>query len=96
MEFLMIIGIIILSLWLLGQLGRWWLRRWVARNQQEFARRFGAMPNERQGGPRRTKTKKEGEVRVEQTVRMEKRVNERVGDYVEFEEVEITEEIIEE
>ncbi len=71
-----IILIIIVSLWLLGQLMRWWFKWWLKR-------RLTPREQPRQRRP-------EGEVRIEQTVRTEKKVNRNVGDYVEFEE-EITE-----
>jgi hypothetical protein len=69
--------IVILSFWLLWQLLKWWFRWWLGRK---------LAPREE---PRRRRP--EGEVRVEQTARTEKKVNRNVGDYVEFEEVEITE-----
>ncbi len=74
--------IIILSIWLLGKLGRWWLRRVVERRMQ------GGHPGRRQ----ERRSRPEGQVSVERTIRMEKRVNSNVGDYVEFEEVEVNNE----
>ncbi len=65
--------IIILSIWLLGRLWRWWFRRWLRRS----------MPNQEPRRPQR----REGEVHVEQTVCTEKKVSKTVGDYVEYEEI---------
>jgi hypothetical protein len=65
--------IVILSLWLLGQLGRWWLKWWLGRRLS---------PRKPQRPPR-----PEGEVRIEQTAHTGQKVNRSVGDYVEFEEV---------
>ena len=39
--FLTVILFVFLGFWLLGVLGRWGLRRWLARKQREFAERFG-------------------------------------------------------
>lgn len=67
---------ILLALWLLWRLLLLWFRWWLKR-------RLTPREQPRQRRP-------EGEVRVQQTVRTEKRVSRDVGDYVEFEE-EITE-----
>lgn len=88
------IFITILVIWLMGVLGRFLLRRWIARKQREFARQFGgAQYGGRTSG--RKNNRREGEVSVQQTAPAEKKVSKAVGDYVEFEEVEITEEITE-
>lgn len=67
-----VILIIILILWLLPKVLRWWLGRWVARRM----------------APPAEKRRKEGEVTVENCPPPQKKVARDVGDYVEFEEVE--------
>ena len=93
LEFLVIT---ILTIWLVGLLGRWLLQRWLQRKQREFAAQFGGggQPGGRAQGRRNTRP--EGDVSVQQTAPIHKKVNRGVGDYVEFEEVEIAEETIEE
>lgn len=93
------------GLWLLGVIGRWLLRDWIARKQREFQQQFGGDPaseDNRRGGFRgfyspfgntahQRKRGKEGEVTVTQnTRRSQYEVGKGVGEYVEFEEVEQT------
>lgn len=84
-------------MWLLGLLGRVLLRAWIVKKQRQFAEQFGPDAQYRQswtwtaGGSRRDPAK-EGEIKVRQTTQIEKKVSKAVGDYVEFEEVEIVEE----
>lgn len=93
------------GLWLLGVIGRWLLRGWIARKQREFQQQFGGDPaseDNRRGGFRdfyspfgntahQRKRGKEGEVTVTQnTRRSQYEVGKGVGEYVEFEEVEQT------
>lgn len=79
MEFILIT---ILTIWLVGLLGRWLLQRWVLRKQREFAEQFGGGT-----GQARRNSRPEGDVSVQQTAPIHKKVNRSVGDYVEFEEV---------
>lgn len=91
-DFLTFIFITILVIWVLGQLGRIFVRRWLAKKQREFAQQFGGpQPGGQPRNQSRRQSKKEGEVVVQQTAHLEKKVSKSVGDYVEFEEVEITE-----
>lgn len=88
----------IITVWLLGLLARFLLRRWVNKKQREFSERFGdgaqyGRQSHRGGGRSQRKTGNEGDIHVQQTVRIEKKVSNNVGEYVEFEEVEVTEEI---
>lgn len=93
--FLSFLFFLILGFYVVGVLGRWLLRRWIGKKQQEFAERFGGAFS---GGGRgyswnsgartRRPSPREGEVTVQQVSRApEKRVSSTVGDYVEFEEV---------
>lgn len=69
------------------------LRWWIEKKQREFASQFGG--GQSYGGSSRASSRnsaREGEIKVQQTASKEKKVNSRVGDYVEFEEeVEIKE-----
>ncbi len=92
MIFFQIIFFIFLGTYLLGFLGRLWLRWFVAKKQREFAE--GKNPGgffygtSFGGNNNKTKTKKEGEINVEQLKKpTEKKVKEKVGDYVDFEEL---------
>ena len=93
--FLSFLFFLILGFYVVGALGRWLLRRWIGKKQQEFAERFGgASGGEFRGyswnfGARtRRPSPREGEVTVQQISRVpKKRVSGTVGDYVEFEEV---------
>lgn len=87
----------IFVIWLLGLLGRVLLRVWLVKKQRQFAEQFGPDAQYRQsgwsraaGGQPRRDPAAEGEIRVRQTAPVEKKVSKAVGDYVEFEEVEIT------
>lgn len=92
--------IVVLSFWLFGLIIRWLLRRWIAKKQREFSERFGggqfggtgSASRSGTGSARRNNNNKEGEISVHQTAPVEKKVSKAVGDYVEFEEIEITEE----
>lgn len=90
MGFLSVIFIIVLGFYVLGILGRLWLRWWILRKQKEFAEgsaggfySYGSRSHQkkRSGG-------REGDVTVEKMPGAgSKRVSGNVGDYVEFEEV---------
>lgn len=90
-EFFSFIFISILVIWILGQVGKFFARRWIARKQREFAEQFGGAPAGGQGRGSTRRSRREGEVSVQQTMPVEKKVSKSVGDYVEFEEVEVTE-----
>ena len=102
--FLSIIFFTIITFWLLGKIGKWLLQAYVIRKQREMQEQFGSQGGYKTfsggnfrgfysfGGSGRQNRKSEGEVTVEQTHRAEGHtVNKKVGEYVEFEEVEITE-----
>lgn len=98
---LTVIFVIIASFYLLGLAGRILLRYWIRKKQREFAENFGEGQGGftfkqytwggRPAGSRSQRSARTGEVRVEETRRVEKRVNNKVGEYVEYEEVEVTE-----
>ncbi len=92
MEFLVIT---ILTIWLAGLLGRWLLQRWLQKKQREFAGQFGGGGQPRGRSSARRSDRPEGDVSVQQTAPIQKKVNKSVGDYVEFEEVETTEDTTE-
>lgn len=118
--FLTVILFIFVGFWLLGLIGKWLLRYWVAKKQREFQQQFGGDGNSsgqgggafggkgfggfytfggfpgggsadgRRAGETRQK-KREGEVTIEgESVKTEHQVGKGVGEYVEYEEVEIT------
>lgn len=102
--FLTVILFIFVGFWLLGIIGRWTLRWWIARKQREFQQQFGgdgkstggAFGNgafrgfyANFGGGGGRKKQNEGEVTVTRTTRRsEYQVSKGVGEYVEYEEVE--------
>lgn len=97
MEVLLTIILVAVGIfYLLGFIGRMVLRYWVRRKQREFSEQFGGSPFGQAGGfgqqssrQRQQKKKPEGEVSVQQTRKVEKRVSKDVGDYVDYEDVEI-------
>ncbi|MFI3330703.1 MAG: DUF4834 family protein [Rikenellaceae bacterium] len=91
---LQIICAIFIGFYILGLLGRLWLRWFIAKKQKEFAQgkqskgfyystSFGGKNNNNN----KTNTKKPGEINIEQIKTTEKKVNTKVGDYVDYEEV---------
>lgn len=84
MEFLTVILIIAAALYLLPRLLRWW----IGRKLRQFQQQAGGAAQARERSARRTP--REGEVKVETGTAPGKKVSERVGDYVEFEEVACT------
>ena len=102
--FLSIIFFTIIAFWLLGKISKWVLQAYIVRKQREMREQFGAEGGYKtfgggsfQGfygfggnGPRQAR-KDEGEVVVEQTQTEGHTVSKKVGEYVEFEEVEISE-----
>jgi hypothetical protein len=92
MGFLVFISCLILGIYLL----RWLFRQWLGRRMREIQRQ---MENSGTQGYYRTTSRekrerkpREGEIKVETGTAPGKKVNDRIGDYVEYEEVEITEE----
>lgn len=89
-----IILVTVLLFYLLRLVGRWALRYFIAKKQREFSERFsgnyggGEYRRGQQGAQESEKKRKEGEVTVHHTERVEKKVSSSVGDYVDFEEVE--------
>lgn len=85
----------ILGFYLLGYLGRLLLRIWIRRQQKKFGNDPGAFYRTYTWGAGQRKEqhaeRKEGEIFVDQSLKTEKKVKGSVGDYVEYEEVEITE-----
>ncbi len=102
--FLTVILFLFVGFWLLGIVGQWTLRWWIARKQREFQQQFGS-DGKAAGGTFRNgsfrgfyadfgsnrKKKREGEVTVTHTDRhSEYQVGKSVGEYVEYEEVKTT------
>ncbi len=91
MILLQIIFYIILTVYILGFLGRLWLRWFIAKKQREFnqGKNTGGFfySSSFGGNQSKTNTKKEGEINVEQVQQpTQKKVKEKVGDYVDYEE----------
>ena len=90
MNFWTFILVTILIFWLLGIVGRTAFGIWLHRRQRRFAGEFGGAQQGRNA--RRAAERREGYVSIRKTAFEEKTVNKNVGDYVEFEEIETTEE----
>lgn len=90
MGFLTIIFFILIFFYLLQWAVRVVLRWKINRIQRDMARNGGSAYS--RGSGQRQRVPREGEVRVETRTAPGKKVNERIGDYVEYEEVEIVEE----
>lgn len=89
MKFLMFLFFLFLALWFAGLLLRATFSRWLRRCTEEIDRTAKEAGRRTQGGARRGR---EGEVSVETTqAAISKKVSRSVGDYVEFEEIEIEE-----
>lgn len=93
-EFILISALVVYLIWTVA---KFLLKRYIARSQREFAERFGGAENgtfrqytwgagQRNGS---REQQKEGDVKVVDTGSNPKKVNNKVGDYVEFEEIEI-------
>jgi hypothetical protein len=80
--------ILFATFYLLQAIARLWFRRKVAKIQREM----GAQGTSRSNNTTSGRRMREGEVRVEPRKAPRRKVNERIGDYVEYEEVEIIEE----
>ena len=84
--------IVIFSIFAFFYLLQWAVRavlRWKLNSIQKEMARQGRQAQTR---GRRQRTPREGEVRVDAGKAPERKINERIGDYVEYEEVEIMEE----
>jgi Na+-transporting methylmalonyl-CoA/oxaloacetate decarboxylase gamma subunit len=88
MGFLKFLFILFVVVWFVGLVVRATFSRWLRRRTEEYNR--AASEAQRQA---RTRARREGDVTVEATrAETEKRVRGGVGEYVEFEEVTVTEE----
>jgi len=90
----------IIGFWLLGIISKWALRAFILRKQRQMEEQFGSggggfsgFGGFGRGGSHANTRKSEGEVTIEQTeVRQDGyTVNKKIGEYVEFEEVETAE-----
>ena len=90
MGFLKFLFFAIVGIWLLGLIIRAVFSRWLRRRTEEYNR---AAENARKEARRQARSnRREGEVTVDATEAVpEKKVSRGVGEYVEFEEVTITE-----
>lgn len=94
MRFISVILSIILGFYLLGIIGRLWLRYWIAKKQREFEKNgtMGGFSFKQYrwpgGGDRQERpSPKEGEIRVDKPGQTQKKVSGKVGDYVDYEEI---------
>ncbi len=94
-DFLSFILFVVLAFYLLGIVGRWFLRRWITRRQREFERAFGGHGASRPGSAG-NRGGRDGEVRVNAGSSAPRRVRSDVGEYVEYEEYGAAEETIDE
>lgn len=89
MTFLYFIFFLVVIVWLLGLIFRATVNRWLRRRTNEYNQ--AAKEAEREA-KRQARGKREGEVTIEATeAAFRKKVSQNVGDYVEFEEIEVTE-----
>ncbi|MDR0954920.1 MAG: DUF4834 family protein [Rikenellaceae bacterium] len=86
--FFEVVIFLIVGFYLLQWIVRLWLRRKVAKIRREMGEQGAAWGDNRTTDQRM----REGEVRVEPRKAPRRKVNERIGDYVEYEEVTIIEE----
>jgi hypothetical protein len=85
MKFLTVLFFIFAGLWFVGLIIRSTFSRWLRRRVEEYNQAAARAQREAR---RQSRGKREGEVTVEATeIAVEKRVNQGVGEYVEFEEV---------
>jgi Na+-transporting methylmalonyl-CoA/oxaloacetate decarboxylase gamma subunit len=88
MKFLTFLAFFLFGIWFVGLIIRSTFSRWLRRRTEEYNR--AAKEAQREA---RARSRREGEVTVEATrASVEKKVNRGVGEYVEFEEIKITEE----
>ncbi|MEG1793520.1 MAG: hypothetical protein RRZ64_08130 [Rikenellaceae bacterium] len=92
-NFLSFIFITILTIYLLGFLGRLFFRIWISRKLKEIERNGGASPNgqpffwSKSWGGAAPKSPKEGSVKVTKVTEDARTVDKKLGEYVEYEEV---------
>lgn len=89
--FFTVILFIILGFYLLGAILRLVLRVWLARKAKEFEK-SGGFSNfgggfQGFGSQQNSRPDHEGEIKVQKTEQEQKRVSEKVGEYVDFDEV---------
>ena len=96
MWFIEFILLTIICLYLLGWIGKKLLGWWLARKQRQFADKFGqgggftySWSNKYDTGKTNNQEQrnKEGEIHIQQTQIIQKKVSRNVGDYVEYEEI---------
>ncbi|MEG0500150.1 MAG: DUF4834 family protein [Rikenellaceae bacterium] len=92
--FLSVIFFIITGFYLLGAILRLVLRLWLTRKAKEFEKSggFGGFTSsgggfQGFGGQQESRKSNEGEIKVQKTEQEQKRVSEKVGEYVDFDEV---------
>lgn len=96
---LTVILVTVALFYLLRIVGGWALRYWIRKKQRQFSQQFGGDGaggdsrsfggySRRGAGDKREKTP-EGQVTIHKVKEVEKRVSRNVGDYVEFEEVDV-------
>jgi hypothetical protein len=78
MVFIKFLLIFLAVFYLLRLVGRWLLGSWIRSVQRQYGQAQGAS---------REKKMREGDVKVSGTVTGNRKVNEKIGDYVDFEEV---------
>lgn len=89
-NFLSILFFVVAGFYLLGWIGRMLLRWFIlsqARKMEQGGATFRGFTWSSGGSSNHKTEKKEGEVRVERKVQVEKKVNKQVGEYVDYEEV---------
>lgn len=91
--FFSVIFIVILGFYILGAILKLVLRVWLTRKMKDFeksGKNFGGgfygFGQHQGGGAQHDESKREGEVKVERTDSEQRKINEKVGDYVDFEE----------
>ena len=95
--FLTFIFFAVVTIYILGLLGRLLLGNWIRRKQQEFAQRFGDQGGGyssrtyswggNSGDNARGRAQREGEVRVQRPANQTRKIRKDVGEYVDFEEI---------
>lgn len=78
---------LLIIFWLVGAIGKFLFRRWLRKKQQQFEQNFNYQKQQQENYNRQ-----EGDVTIKGTpANMNKRVNDNVGEYVDFEDVKDTE-----
>jgi len=86
MKFLTVLFFIFLGIWLFGLIARAVVAGWLRRRTEEFNRAAREAQDEA-----RRRGRREGEIIIETTeTTVEKKISRNVGDYVEFEEIKVT------